>query len=182
MAEARKFYSRCAFGMTKVGETVVVSGCVDGRISSKGVQVGTSGDRKFASFSLSVQNQQKNLLYWAGQLGANETSILSSVADNGSEYSVLNVYVSERDIEYAEKNLKPGDVVDVAGFLRFTKSKKDDKQYVSLSANSGGIKIVRKADENAAKSTTPKEMPSTSTPEGQYTPEQPQIEEDDLPF
>lgn len=183
MAEQKtKFYSRCALGLNKVGETPIVAGSMDGRISSKGVQVGEYNGKKTAKFSLSVQNQKKNLAYWAGLLGADESALLSQVADNGSEYTALTVYVAERDIEYAEKNLKPGDTVDVVGFLRFSKSKTDDKQYVSLSANSGGIKIVRKADANATKSTAPKETPSTTSPEAKYTPEMTDIEEDDLPF
>ena len=180
MAEQKKFYSRCSFGVSKVGDVSVVAGTVDGRISSKGVVTGTgTNGKKYAKFILSLQNQKKNMNYWAGILGAKETDLLSNTADNGSEYTTLNVFVSERDAEYAEKNLNAGDVVDVVGFLKV--SEKDDKRYVTLYANASGIKLVRKSDKPAgapAADTTP----SKTSPEGSYTPENVDIDEDDLPF
>lgn len=180
MSEAKKFYSRCSFGVMKVGETPVVAGNIDGRISSKGVQVGEFNGKKYAKFALSVQNQKKNLLYWGSLLGADEKDFFIKVADNGSEYVSITIYVAERDVEYAEKNLKAGDIVDVTGFLRF--SNKDDKRFINLNAHSGGIKKANRLDENSGKPSSPKEAPSTTSEEAKYTPESPEFEEDDLPF
>lgn len=180
MSEQKKFYGRCSFGVVKVGETPVVAGNIDGRITAKGVQVGEFNGKKYAKFSLSVQNQSKNLVYWGGLLGANEEDFFIKVADNGSEYASVTIYVAERDVAYAEKNLKAGDIVDVTGFLRF--SNKDGKRFVNLNAHSGGIKKTIKPDTNSGESSTPKEAPSTTSEEAKYTPESPDIEEDDLPF
>lgn len=171
MAEARKFYSRCDFGVTKVGETPVVAGAVEGKVSAKGVTTGTGkDDRKYARFAISMSNQKRNMIYWAGMLGASESDLLINTADNGSDYTTLTVYLSGRDAERAEKHLSAGDVVDVTGFLRF--SKKEDKRYITLFAN--GYKLVRR---NEAATATP----STTTPEGTYTPEMVDDDED-VPF
>lgn len=175
----KKFYSRCSFGVTKVGDVSVVAGAIDGRISSKGVQLGDgSNGSKYAKFSISVQNQKKNLTYWAGVLGAAESDLLSNTSDNGSEYTNLTVYLGGRDAEYAAKNLVAGDVVDVAGFLKV--SKKDDKKYVTLYAN--GVKVVRKSDRAVGTPAATAEAPSKTTAEGAYTPEAVADEDEDFPF
>lgn len=181
MAEAKKYYSRCDLGSTKVGETVVVSGAVDGRITAKGLTSGTGKDeKKYVKFMISVQNQKKNLAYFAGLLGASESDLFSTTADNGSEYTTLTVYLSGRDADRAEKNLKAGDIVDVAGFLRF--AKKDDKRYITFYAN--GYKLNYKKDGAAETkpASAPAQTPSTTSAEGSYTPEAVAAEEDDLPF
>lgn len=165
----KKFYSRCEFGVTKVGETPVVAGVVEGKVTAKGVTMGAGKDgKKYAKFSISVSNQKKNILYWAGMLGASEEDIFSNTADNGTEYTNLMVYISGRDAERAEKAIKAGDVVDAVGFLRF--SKKDDKRYVTLFAI--GFKVTRKNTTTAA--------PSTTSTEGTYIPEA--IDDEDVPF
>lgn len=173
MAEAKKFYSRCDFGITKVGETPVVAGAVEGKVTAKGVNFGDGKDgKKYARFAISISNQKKNILYWAGLLGANEKDLLSNTADNGSDYTILTVLLSGRDAERANKHLAAGDVVDVAGFLRF--SKKDDKNFITLFAN--GYKVVRKGEKVEAS-----ESPSGATAEGAYVPESVE-DDDDVPF